>query len=107
MQVTHDGRGSKDNLGPSCWTDGRQLLLTGRLWKGSPRPFPPTTNDRVAVVERAIRNEFPDAPCQIARGFHQAFLNHFALCCSEMRVDANSKSRYQPLCSRECNCADI
>src|SRR5438128_7564722 len=31
-------------------------------------------NDRVAVAERAIRNEFPDAPCQIARGFHQAFL---------------------------------
>jgi hypothetical protein len=47
-----------------------------------------------AVVERAIRNEFPDAPCQTARGFHQAFLNHFALCSSEMRVDSNSKSRY-------------
>src|SRR5204862_2509502 len=31
-------------------------------------------NDRVAVAERAIRNEFPDAPCQIARCFHQAFL---------------------------------
>jgi integrase len=28
----------------------------------------------VAVAERAIRNEFPNAPCQIARGFHQAFL---------------------------------
>jgi integrase len=39
-----------------------------------PRPFPSTTNDRVAVAERAIRNEFPDAPCQIARGFHQTFL---------------------------------
>jgi integrase len=39
-----------------------------------PRPFPSTINDRVAVAERAIRNEFPDAPCQIARGFHQAFL---------------------------------
>ena len=100
MQFTHDDRGSKDNLGPSFWTAGRQLLLTGRLWKGSPRPFPPTINDRVAVTERAIRNEFPDAPRQIARGFHQAFLNHFALCSSEMRVDSNSKSRYQPLCLR-------
>src|SRR5881396_95448 len=39
-----------------------------------PRPSPSTINDRVAVAERAIRNEFPDAPCQIARGFHQAFL---------------------------------
>src|ERR1700746_2061776 len=39
-----------------------------------PRPSSSTINDRVAVAERAIRNEFPDAPCQIARGFHQAFL---------------------------------
>jgi integrase len=39
-----------------------------------PRPSPSTINDRVAVAERAIRNEFPAAPCQIARGFHQAFL---------------------------------
>src|ERR1700732_1318467 len=39
-----------------------------------PRPSPSIINDRVAVVDRAIRNEFPDAPCQIARGFHQAFL---------------------------------
>jgi hypothetical protein len=39
-----------------------------------PRPSPSTINDRVAIAERAIRNEFPDAPCQIARGFHQAFL---------------------------------
>ena len=39
-----------------------------------PRPFPSTINDRVAVSERALRNEFPAAPCQIAYGFHQAFL---------------------------------
>jgi len=39
-----------------------------------PRPFPSTINDRVAVADRAIRNEFPEAPCQIAHGFHQAFL---------------------------------
>ena len=39
-----------------------------------PRPSPSTINDRVAIAERAIRNEFPDAPCQVARGFHQAFL---------------------------------
>ena len=38
------------------------------------RGSPSTINDRVAVAERAIRNEFPNAPCQIARGFHQAFL---------------------------------
>ena len=39
-----------------------------------PRPSPSTINDRVAVAERAIRNEFPAAPCQIAHGFHQPFL---------------------------------
>ena len=39
-----------------------------------PRPSPSGINDRVAVADRAIRNEFPEAPCQIAHGFHQAFL---------------------------------
>jgi len=39
-----------------------------------PRPSPFTINDRVATADRAIRNEFPDAPCQTARGFHQPFL---------------------------------
>ena len=39
-----------------------------------PRPSPSLINDRVAVADRAIRNEFPEAPCQVARGFHQAFL---------------------------------
>ena len=38
------------------------------------RPSASTINDRVAVADRALRNEFPDAPCQVARGFHQAFL---------------------------------
>ncbi len=39
-----------------------------------PRPSGSTINARVAVADRAIRNEFPAAPCQIARGFHQAYL---------------------------------
>lgn len=39
-----------------------------------PRPSGSTINDRIAVADRALRNEFPDAPCQIARGFHQAYL---------------------------------
>src|SRR6516165_11663090 len=38
------------------------------------RPSPSTINDRVAVADRALRDEFPDAPCQVASGFHQAFL---------------------------------
>jgi integrase/recombinase XerD len=39
-----------------------------------PRPAASTINDRVADADRAIRNEFPDAPCQVAQGYHQAFL---------------------------------
>src|SRR5713226_361327 len=39
-----------------------------------PRPSASIINDRVAVADRALRNEFPNAPCQVARGFHQAFL---------------------------------
>src|SRR5258708_1639664 len=39
------------------------------------RPSATTINDRVATADRAIRNEFPDAPCQVAHGFHQAFLH--------------------------------
>jgi integrase len=40
-----------------------------------PRPSGSTINTRVATADRALRNEFPDAPCQIARGFHQYFLH--------------------------------
>src|SRR6266852_3601100 len=39
-----------------------------------PRPSGSTINSRVATADRALRTEFPDAPCQVARGFHQAFL---------------------------------
>ena len=52
-----------------------------------PRPSPSTINDRVAVAERAIRNEFPNAPCQIARGFHQAFLRRRPMGLGRPRAD--------------------
>jgi integrase/recombinase XerD len=39
-----------------------------------PQPSASTINDRVADADRAIRNEFPDAPCQVAHGFQHAFL---------------------------------
>lgn len=39
-----------------------------------PRPAASTINSRVADADRVIRNEFPDAPCQVAYGYHQAFL---------------------------------
>lgn len=40
-----------------------------------PQPSASTINDRVATADRAIRNEFPDAPSQVAYGFHQPFLH--------------------------------
>jgi integrase/recombinase XerD len=40
-----------------------------------PRPSGSTINARIAVADRALRNEFPDAPCQIARGFHKAYFS--------------------------------
>jgi integrase/recombinase XerD len=39
-----------------------------------PRLSPSTINARIAVVDRALRNQFPEAPWQIACRFHQAFL---------------------------------
>src|SRR5437868_15203053 len=35
-----------------------------------PRPAGVTINARVAVAARAIRHEFPGAPCQLAPGLH-------------------------------------
>ena len=52
-----------------------------------PRPSPSTINDRVAVADRAIRNEFPNAPCQIAHGFHQAFLRRRPMGLGRPRAD--------------------
>lgn len=57
-----------------------------------PRPGASTINDRVAVADRAIRNEFPDAPCQVARGFHQAFLRRRPMGLGRPRV-ATSRLR--------------
>jgi site-specific recombinase XerD len=40
-----------------------------------PPPSASTINDRVATADRAIRHQFPDAPCQVAPGFHRPFLH--------------------------------
>jgi len=39
-----------------------------------PRPTGSTINRRVATADRALRNAFPNSPCQLAPGFHQAYL---------------------------------
>lgn len=38
-----------------------------------PRPAAASINRRIVVAERALRNEFPDAPGQFAPGFHQIY----------------------------------
>jgi len=64
-----------------------------------PKPAGSTINHRVAVADRALRNEFPDAPCQVAPGFHQAYLQrrpmglgrpHLAL--SRLRVKTSKRN---------------
>jgi integrase/recombinase XerD len=40
-----------------------------------PPPSATTINDRVACADRALRNQFPDAPCQVAHGFHKIYLH--------------------------------
>ena len=57
-----------------------------------PRPSAATINERVADVDRALRSEFPDAPCQIAHGFQQTFLQRKPMGLGRSRV-AISKLR--------------
>jgi hypothetical protein len=68
-----------------------------------PRPFGSTINDRVAVADRALRNEFPDAPCQIARGFHQAFLRRGPMDLGRPRL-ATSRVRVRRPGAASCRC---
>ena len=67
--VHHTGEIRKNDLTESTLLEYMRFQSSQQ-----PRPSPSTINDRIAIVERAIRNEFPEAPCQIAYGFHQAFL---------------------------------
>lgn len=67
--IHHTGDVVEDKLSESTLRDYLQFQSCQQ-----PRPVGSTINSRVSVVDRALRNEFPNAPCQIARGFHQAFL---------------------------------
>jgi integrase/recombinase XerD len=51
-----------------------------------PTPAASTINHRVAVADRALRNVFPDSPCQVARGFHQAYLRRRPMGIGKPRV---------------------
>ena len=68
--VHHTGDISQEDLTEST------LLDYLRYQSGMERrPSASTINDRVATAGRAIRNQFPNAPCQVAHGFHQTFLH--------------------------------
>jgi integrase len=60
-----------------CATDLTESTLLDYLRfqsSAQPRPSASTINDRLAVADRAFRNQFPEAPAQLAHGFQQAFL---------------------------------
>ena len=50
-----------------------------------PQPAAATINRRVGVVERALRNEFPDAVSPLAPGFHHFYWRHSPVGCSRAR----------------------
>jgi len=57
-----------------------------------PTPAASTINHRVAVADRALRNAFPDSPCQVALGFHQRYLQRRPMGIARPRV-ATSRLR--------------
>jgi integrase len=60
------------------------------------RPAASTINDRVADAERAIRHEFPQAPCQVAHGYHQAFMQRKPMGLSRPRVSMSRMRVREP-----------
>jgi integrase/recombinase XerD len=68
-RVHHTGDMVAGDLTPSILLDYVRFQSSCQ-----PRPSPSTINDRMAAADRALRNQFPEAPWQMARGFHQAFL---------------------------------
>jgi site-specific recombinase XerD len=68
--VHHTGDISEAELTESTLLD--YLRFQSKL---QPPPSASTINDRVACADRAIRDEFPKAPCQVAHGFHQVYLH--------------------------------
>ena len=68
--VHHTGDISQQDLTESTLLDYLRFQSSRQ-----PPPSATTINDRVACADRAIRNQFPNAPCQVAHGFHQPFLH--------------------------------
>ena len=68
--VHHTGDISQQDLTESTLLDYLRFQSSRQ-----PPPSATTINDRVACADRAIRNLFPDAPCQVAHGFHKIYLH--------------------------------
>src|ERR1700747_1612594 len=68
--IHHSGNIEEQDLSESTLLDYVRFQSSQQ-----PRPSASTINDRVATADRAIRNQFPNAPCQVAHGFHQPFLH--------------------------------
>jgi integrase/recombinase XerD len=68
--VHHTGDISQQDLTESTLHDYLRFQSSRQ-----PPPSATTINDRVACADRAIRNQFPDAPCQVAHGFHKIYLH--------------------------------
>ena len=80
--VHHTGDISEADLADSTLLDYIRFQSSKQ-----PPPSASTINDRVACADRAIRNEFPDAPCQAAPGFHQVYLHRRPLGLGRPRFD--------------------
>jgi integrase len=61
-----------------------------------PPPSATTINDRTATADRAIRNQFPDAPCQVAHGFHQPFLHRRPMGLGRPRFELSRLRVWEP-----------
>ena len=68
--VHHTGDISQQDLTESTLLDYLRFQSSRQ-----PPPSATTINDRVATADRAIRSQFPDAPCQVAHGFHKIYLH--------------------------------
>jgi len=81
---------SGHHTGEICAADLSESTLFDYVRFQSSRQPPPsasTINDRTATADRAIRNQFPDAPCQVAHGFHQPFLHRRPLGLGRPRLE--------------------
>ena len=62
-----------DAIVEAALTESTLLDYVGFQSGQQPRPAAASINRRIVVAERALRNEFPDVPCQFAPGFQKIY----------------------------------